>query len=93
MRTRDLFATLRDRVRPLLAHPAGVVESWNGNADPVWRRGEAWVRVEAVTKLQVRLVAGSGGTTTVERVQAADDLDALVRDVAALVDASAAVAP
>jgi hypothetical protein len=90
MRMRDVYATLRDLVPPLTERGEDVVMSWSDRADPVWRRGKRWVRVEAVTMMQVLLVAGEGDETVVRRTHAlAADLHPLALDVAHLLNGGA----
>jgi hypothetical protein len=91
MRMRDVYATLRELVPPLTERGGDkVVMGWSDRADPIWRRGSRWVRVEAVTQLQVLLIAGEGDETTMTRtVSLAGDLQPVAREVAQLLGGDA----
>ena len=58
MRTRDLYASLRELVPKLLDGSGELLVGWTERADPIWRRGERWVRVEIVTTMQLLVIAG-----------------------------------
>ncbi len=65
MRTRDVYATLRELVPALVERGDDIVLEWNARADPVWRRGDRWVQVEAITTQQLLVSAGHGDQTDV----------------------------
>jgi hypothetical protein len=91
MRTRDLYATLRELVPLLVDHPADVVMEWSERADPVWRRGTRWARVEAVTSMQLLVVGGHGDETDVRRTHVmSEPLQQIADEVAALLNRSPA---
>jgi hypothetical protein len=87
MRTRDVYATLRELVPSLVERPGTVVLEWSDRADPVWRLGERWARVEAVTSMQL-LVSGGRGAETDSRYThvMTDPLPLVAREVADLLN-------
>jgi hypothetical protein len=91
MRTRDVYATLRELVPPLVERRGDLVVGWSDRADPVWRRGDRWVRVEAVTSLQLLVSAGHGDVTDVENTHPLTPvLEPIAAEVAQLLNAGAA---
>jgi hypothetical protein len=93
MRTRDMYATLLELVPKLLARRDGVITGWSPQADPVWRRGDYWVRVEAPTSFQLLVRAGHGDRIDVERVHLSGaPLQTVAEDVASLLDGADAPA-
>jgi len=90
MRMRDVYATLRELVPALTEHGDEVVLAWNDRADPIWRRGRRWVSVEAVTQMQVLVVAGEGDETIVRRTHVlGTDLQPVALEVAQLLSGEA----
>jgi hypothetical protein len=84
---RDVYATLRELVPALTEHGDEVILAWNDRADPIWRRGRRWVGVEAVTQMQVLVVAGEGDETVVRRKHVLGaDLHPLALEVAQLLN-------
>jgi hypothetical protein len=87
MRTRDVYATLRELVPSLVDRPGDVVQEWSDRADPVWRRGDRWARVEAVTSMQLLVTGGHGDETDVRKTHVmSDPLPDLAREVADLLN-------
>jgi hypothetical protein len=87
MRTRDVYATLRELVPSLVDAPSDVVLSWSDRADPVWRRGDRWARVEAVTSMQLLVSGGHGEETDVQKTHVmSDPLPQVAREVADLLN-------
>jgi len=87
MRTRDVYATLRELVPSLVDRPGDVVQGWSDRADPVWRRGDRWARVEAVTSMQLLVTGGHGDETDVRKTHVmSDPLPDLAREVADLLN-------
>ena len=87
MRTRDVYATLRELVPSLVDAPDDVVETWSDRADPVWRRGERWARVEAVTSMQLLVIGGHGEETDSRQMHVmTDPLPLVAREVADLLN-------
>ncbi len=87
MRTRDVYATLRELVPSLVDSPGDVVQEWSDRADPVWRRGDRWARVEAVTSMQLLVTGGHGDRTDVRKTHVmSDPLPELAREVADLLN-------
>ncbi len=87
MRTRDLYATLRELVPSLVDHPGDVVMEWSERADPVWRRGTRWARVEAVTSMQLLVSGGHGDETDVRQTHVmSEPLQQIAGEVAALLN-------
>jgi hypothetical protein len=87
MRTRDVYATLRELVPSLVEHPGDIVLEWSDRADPVWRRGDRWARVEAVTSMQLLVSGGRGDATHVEKKHVmTDPLPDVAREVADLLN-------
>ncbi|HZX67667.1 MAG TPA: hypothetical protein VFE70_02230 [Candidatus Elarobacter sp.] len=87
MRTRDMYATLLELVPTLLARREGLITGWSAQADPVWRRGDYWVRVEAPTTFQLLVKAGHGDTIDVERVHiVGGPLQTVAEDIASLLN-------
>jgi hypothetical protein len=87
MRTRDMYATLLELVPTLVARREGIVTGWSAHADPVWRRGDYWVRVEAPTTMQLLVKAGHGDQTVVERLHMVSAaLEPVAQDVASLLN-------
>jgi hypothetical protein len=87
MRTRDMYATLLELVPTLVTRREGIVTGWSAQADPVWRRGNYWVRVEAPTTMQLLVRAGHGDETVVERLHmVGGPLEPVARDVASLLN-------
>jgi hypothetical protein len=85
MRTRDVYASLRELVPTLVERPSEIVVGWSDRADPVWRRGEDWVRAEFITSSQLSISAGRGDATAVQRMYAlSTDLEPVARDIAGL---------
>ena len=41
-----MYATLLELVPKLVTRREGIVTGWSPHADPVWRRGDYWVRVD-----------------------------------------------
>ena len=87
MRTRDVYATLRELVPSLVDRPGDIVQEWSDRADPVWRRGDRWARVEAVTSMQLLITGGRGDETDVRKTHVmSDPLPQLAREVADLLN-------
>ncbi len=87
MRTRDVYATLRELVPSLVDAPDDVVQTWSDRADPVWRRGNRWARVEAVTSMQLLVSGGRGDETDVRQTHVmSDPLPLVAREVADLLN-------
>ena len=87
MRTRDVYATLRELVPSLVERPGDVVQTWSERADPVWRRGDRWARVEAVTSMQLLVSGGHGDETEVRQTHVmTDPLTLVAREVADLLN-------
>jgi len=87
MRTRDVYATLRELVPSLVDRPGDVVQGWSDRADPVWRLGDRWARVEAVTSMQLLVTGGHGDETDVRKTHVmSDPLPQLAREVADLLN-------
>ncbi len=87
MRTRDVYATLRELVPSLVEHPGDIVLEWSDRADPVWRRGDRWARVEAVTSMQLLVSGGRGDETDVRQTHVmTDPLPLVAREVADLLN-------
>jgi hypothetical protein len=87
MRTRDVYATLRELVPSLVEQPGDIVQEWSDRADPVWRRGDRWARVEAVTSMQLLVTGGHGDQTDVRKTHVmSDPLPDLAREVADLLN-------
>ena len=87
MRTRDVYATLLELVPPLVEDRAHLRASWSDRADPVWRRGEDWVRVEVITTQELLLTAGRGDETLVTRTQKlTGEIEPIARDIAGLLN-------
>ncbi len=87
MRTRDVYATLRELVPSLVDRPGDIVQEWSDRADPVWRRGDRWARVEAVTSMQLLITGGHGDETDVRKTHVmSDPLPDLAREVADLLN-------
>jgi hypothetical protein len=90
MRTRDVYATLRELVPSLVDAPKDVVQTWSDRADPVWRRGDRWARVEAVTSMQLLVSGGRGDETAVQKTHVmSDPLPLVAREVADLLNGPA----
>jgi hypothetical protein len=87
MRTRDVYATLRELVPSLVESPGDIVLEWSDRADPVWRRGDRWARVEAVTSMQLLVSGGRGDATDVQKKHVmTDPLPDVAREVADLLN-------
>ncbi|MDQ6941386.1 MAG: hypothetical protein M3169_02605 [Candidatus Eremiobacteraeota bacterium] len=87
MRTRDVYATLRELVPSLVESPGDIVLEWSDRADPVWRRGDRWARVEAVTSMQLLVSGGRGEETDVRQTHVmTDPLPDVAREVADLLN-------
>ncbi len=87
MRTRDVYATLRELVPSLVERPDDVVQTWSDRADPVWRCGDRWARVEAVTSMQLLVSGGHGDETEVKNTHVmTDPLPLVAREVADLLN-------
>ncbi len=87
MRTRDVYATLRELVPSLVESPGDIVLEWSDRADPVWRRGDRWARVEAVTSMQLLVSGGHGDETDVRQTHVmTDPLPLVAREVADLLN-------
>ncbi|MDQ6926401.1 MAG: hypothetical protein M3154_09220 [Candidatus Eremiobacteraeota bacterium] len=87
MRTRDVYATLRELVPSLVERPGDIVLEWSDRADPVWRRGDRWARVEAVTSMQLLVSGGHGDQTDVRQTHVmTDPLPLVAREVADLLN-------
>jgi hypothetical protein len=87
MRTRDVYATLRELVPSLVEHPSDIVLEWSDRADPVWRRGDRWARVEAVTSMQLLVSGGRGEETDMRQTHVmTDPLPLVAREVADLLN-------
>ncbi len=87
MRTRDDYATLRELVPSLVEHPGDIVLEWSDRADPVWRRGDRWARVEAVTSMQLLVSGGRGEETDMRQTHVmTDPLPLVAREVADLLN-------
>jgi hypothetical protein len=85
MRTRDLYASLRELVPKLVDGSGEILVGWSDRADPIWRRGERWVRVEIVTTMQLLVIAGRGDETLTQRTHLlTEDLGAVALEVAQL---------
>ena len=85
MRPRDMYATLLELVPTLVERRDGILTGWSPQADPVWRRGDYWVRVEAPTTFQLLVRAGRGEHTDVERIHlVGSPLETVAQDVASL---------
>lgn len=82
-----MYATLLELVPTMVARREGIVTGWSPHADPVWRRGDYWVRVEAPNTMQLLVRAGYGDETQVERVhQVSSALEPVAQDVASLLN-------
>jgi hypothetical protein len=87
MRTRDVYATLRELVPSLVERPGDIVLEWSDRADPVWRRGDRWARVEAVTSMQLLVSGGRGDETDSRQTHVmTDPLPQVAREVADLLN-------
>ena len=87
MRTRDVYATLRELVPSLVERPGDIVLEWSDRADPVWRLGDRWARVEAVTSMQLLVSGGRGDATDVRQTHVmTDPLPDVAREVAELLN-------
>jgi hypothetical protein len=87
MRTRDVYATLRELVPSLVERPAEIVLEWSDRADPVWRVGDRWARVEAVTSMQLLVSGGRGDQTESRQTHVmTDPLPDVAREVADLLN-------
>jgi hypothetical protein len=87
MRTRDVYATLRELVPSLVERPGDIVLEWSDRADPVWRLGDRWARVEAVTSMQLLVSGGHGAETEVRQTHGmTDSLPLVAREVADLLN-------
>ncbi|GAC1659041.1 MAG: hypothetical protein NVS4B13_02990 [Candidatus Elarobacter sp.] len=85
---RDVYATLRELVPNLAAPGDAIIVGWSDRAEPIWRRGRRWVRVEAVTQMQLLVVAGEGDQTVAQRAHVLTaDLQPVALDVADLLSA------
>jgi hypothetical protein len=92
MRTRDLYATLRELVPTLVDGGGELVVGWTERADPIWRRGDRWVRVEIVTTMQLLVIAGQGDKTLTQRTHlVSEDLPSIALEVAQLLSGVAPV--
>ena len=92
MRTRDLYATLRELVPKLLDRSGELIVGWTERADPIWRLGERWVRVEIVTTMQLLVIAGQGDKTLTQRTHlVSEDLPSIALEVAQLLSGVAPV--
>jgi len=82
-----VYATLRELVPSLVDDPGDVVQTWSERADPVWRRGDRWARVEAVTSMQLLVSGGHGDETEVQQTHVmTDPLPLVAREVADLLN-------
>ena len=82
-----MYATLRELVPSLVDDPGDVVQTWSERADPVWRRGDRWARVEAVTSMQLLVSGGHGDETEVQQTHVmTDPLPLVAREVADLLN-------
>jgi hypothetical protein len=87
MRTRDVYATLRELVPSLVERRGDIVLEWSDRADPVWRVGDRWARVEAVTSMQLLVSGGRGDETDVRQTHVmTDPLPLVAREVADLLN-------
>lgn len=87
MRTRDVYATLRELVPSLVERPGEIVLEWSDRADPVWRVGGRWARVEAVTSMQLLVSGGHGDQTDSRQTHVmTDPLPDVAREVADLLN-------
>jgi len=93
MRTRDMYATLLELVPKLVVRRDGIITGWSPQADPVWRRGDYWVRVEAPTTFELIVKAGSGERVDIERVHlVGGPLETVAQDIASLLNGADAPA-
>ncbi len=87
MRTRDVYATLRELVPTLVERRGDIVLEWSDRADPVWRLGDRWARVEAVTSMQLLVSGGHGDETDSRQTHVmTDPLPLVAREVADLLN-------
>ncbi|GEM_PF-3279798 len=87
MRTRDVYATLRELVPSLVERPGDIVLEWSARADPVWRLGDRWASVEAVTSMQLLVSGGHGDETDMRQTHVmTDPLPLVAREVADLLN-------
>ena len=87
MRTRDVYATLRELVPTLVERRGDIVLEWSERADPVWRLGDRWARVEAVTSMQLLVSGGHGDETETRQTHVmTDPLPLVAREVADLLN-------
>ncbi len=94
MRTRDVYATLLDLVTARVDRRDEIVRGWSDRADPIWRRGDSWVRVEAHRKDELVVVAGRGDDIVVERTHTlTGDLEPIAAEVVELLNAAGTPAP
>jgi hypothetical protein len=85
MRTRDLYASLRELVPTLVVGEGELVVGWSDRADPIWRLGDRWVRVEVVTTMQMVIISGRGDETLTQSTHlVTEDLPAIALEVAQL---------
>ncbi|MDB5094261.1 MAG: hypothetical protein JWO85_2362 [Candidatus Eremiobacteraeota bacterium] len=91
MRMRDVYASLRELVPTHLAQRDGLRQEWTDRSDPIWRRGDRWVRVEAVTGTEVILTAGHGDVTEAQtHHRLPTGIDAIALEVAQQLDGAPA---
>jgi len=82
-----MYATLLEQVPKLVERREGIVTGWSAHADPVWRRGDYWVRVESPTTMQLLVKAGHGDETVVERLHMVSaTLEPVAQEVASLLN-------